>query len=186
MLELCRDPQTDNYQLEVTLRQTETSRAAGCRVGLFCGYRSVANGKGNQTTMQWESTFNDLIERPDGGIVVSTITAIQQDPAKRQINRLALEPSKVRFAPKGDPNRKKPRKLSVRLLRGTAEVYFEGALVGAIPMATLDDETRRAGDDTGLAGKPVTFDRRGGLGIVAYSATCEIIDCRLTPLFLEK
>jgi hypothetical protein len=185
ILELCRDPQSDNYIFEATLRQTETSRAAGCRVGLFCGYESLTNVNGNQTTLQWEVTFNDLIERRDGGIVVSVIMARQQEPARVQINQFMLNPAKVRFAPKGDPNRKERRKLKAQLLNGIMEVFFDGQSVGSIPLATLDDETRRAAADTGLAGKTF-FNRRGGLGVVAYSATCEIIDCLLTPRSPEK
>jgi hypothetical protein len=96
-----------------------------------------------------------------------------------------LNPAKARFAPKGDPNRKERRKLKAQSLNGIMEVFFDGQSVGSIPLATLDDETRRAAADTGLAGKPV-FNRRGGLGVVAYSATCEIIDCRLTPHSPEK
>ena len=123
LLEICRDPQTDNYVFEATLRQTETSRAAGSRVGLFCGYESLTNANGNQTTLQWEVTFNDLIERRDGGIVVSVIMARQQEPARVQINQFMLNPAKVRFAPKGDPNRKERRKLKAQLLNGIMKLF---------------------------------------------------------------
>jgi hypothetical protein len=190
VLELCRDPQSDNFRFDVVLRQTETSRAAGCKVGLYCARRAVRNPlhENSWIRMQWEVGFNDQDDREVGGTVISHVWSLREMPlpARQQINRLMLDPTLVRYAPTGDPNRKVRRTLGVELRGETARLFFEGRLIGTFPVAALDDEMRRATRETGLAAAPESLFRRGGLGVYAYSATAEIIECRLTPINLEQ
>jgi hypothetical protein len=186
LLELCRDPQVENFRLDATLQQTTTARSPGCRVGIYAGYHSEPNTFGNRTSMHWGVTFNDLIARSDGGVVVSYIFAAPNEPDTSQTRVLMLDPAKKRFAPTGDPKRTARRRLSIVVRGGTAEVYFDGGRVGTFAIAELDSEMQKATREAGLANAPRSFDRRGGLGVVCQSASVQVIECRLTPLNVEN